>query len=139
MIEERCALPARRRAPVPAEPVREFRFTEADFARVCRLIYRHAGIRLNASKESLVYSRLTRRLRALDLSSFARYLDHVEADAEEFQAFVNALTTNLTAFFRENHHFQKLGGFLETHRERSEIRIWSAAASTPSAGSDTSS
>ncbi|MBI2381808.1 MAG: chemotaxis protein CheR [Gammaproteobacteria bacterium] len=113
-----------------AEPAREFRFTEADFDRVCRLIYRHAGIRLNANKESLVYSRLTRRLRALDLSSFARYLDRVEADAEEFQAFVNALTTNLTAFFRENHHFQKLSGFLENRRDRGELRIWSAAAST---------
>lgn len=109
---------------------REFEFTAADFAEVRRLIYAHAGISLSDAKEDMVYSRLARRLRALGLTRFQDYLRLLKAgDATEWEAFVNALTTNLTAFFREAHHFDILKDFLRTRRER-PITIWSAAAST---------
>ncbi|MFP5410827.1 MAG: chemotaxis protein CheR, partial [Gammaproteobacteria bacterium] len=84
-----------------------FDFTPRDFARVRELIYRQAGISLSESKQEMVYSRLARRLRARNMNSFEQYLDALERgnDADEWQAFTNALTTNLTAFFREAHHF----------------------------------
>jgi chemotaxis protein methyltransferase CheR len=88
---------------------REFAFTDADFARVRTLIHRLAGIALNESKRNMVYSRLTRRLRERRLASFGAYLDLVDSPAgAEREAFVNALTTNLTSFFREPHHFPVL-------------------------------
>lgn len=115
-----------------AAETREFDFTKRDFDRVCKLIHGRAGIALSESKRDMVYSRLARRLRALDLESFAVYLDQLEAgnDGEEWQAFTNALTTNLTSFFREPHHFEKLAEFLEERRDRARIAIWCAAAST---------
>lgn len=107
---------------------REFVFTRADFARVRERIFRLAGISLNDSKFDLVYSRLARRLRVTGLANFERYLRFAESDPVEQREFVNALTTNLTAFFREPHHFEALARFL---RERpAPIRIWCAAAST---------
>ncbi|MCS6944906.1 MAG: CheR family methyltransferase [Sutterellaceae bacterium] len=117
-----------------AEPVRDFVFTAADFERVRRLIYAWAGISLNDSKQNMVYSRLARRLRATGIDSFRTYLDRLESDrafaASERQNFVNALTTNLTAFFREAHHFPVLAEFLRQHASAGELRLWSAAAST---------
>lgn len=116
------------RSGVRAE--REFEFTAQDFAQVRRLIYSHAGITLSEAKVDMVYSRLARRLRARGLNSFQDYLALLNSgDAAEWEAFVNALTTNLTAFFREAHHFDILKDFLRTRRER-PITIWSAASST---------
>lgn len=108
---------------------REFEFTRADFERVKTLIYRRAGITLNDGKEQLVYSRLARRVRLLSLQRFCDYLDRVERGDDEWQPFVNALTTNLTAFFRESHHFDMLTEHLRACSHR-PLRIWSAAAST---------
>lgn len=113
-------------------PSREFQFTADDFERVCKLIYQHAGISLAPVKKDMVYSRLARRLRALNYTSFAEYLAHLERNDEaEWEVFINSLTTNLTSFFREAHHFeiltkhlQKLGG------QGKSIRIWCSAAST---------
>ena len=80
---------------------REFHFTDADFERVRKLIYKHAGISLAPIKRDMVYSRLARRLRALGIASFGEYLAHLEAnDDTERETFVNSLTTNLTSFFR---------------------------------------
>src|SRR3569833_1377299 len=89
---------------------KEFEFTANDFERVRALIYRRAGIALADSKQEMVYSRLARRLRTKGEISFAVYLDALEKnqDAEEWEAFTNALTTNLTSFFREEHHFPLL-------------------------------
>lgn len=116
------------------EAGREYAFTDADFERVRRLIHGRAGISLNASKHNMVYSRLSRRLRALGLGSFDRYLDQLEHDtcfiAAESQEFVNALTTNLTSFFREPHHFPILAEFLQKHRAQPGLRLWCAASST---------
>jgi chemotaxis protein methyltransferase CheR len=117
----------------PVDAAREFVFTTADFQRISKLIYEHAGISLAASKQEMVYSRLARRLRARNLSHFSDYVALLETtkDAAEWEAFVNALTTNLTSFFREPHHFTELTRFLELRRGRADpISIWCAAAST---------
>lgn len=109
---------------------REFDFTVQDFARVRKLIYQHAGISLSEAKTDMVYSRVGRRLRVLGLSTFKEYLDHLENEnnADEWQAFTNALTTNLTSFFREEHHFPILAEHLQSLK--APIRIWCSAAST---------
>lgn len=109
---------------------REFEFTASDFARVRKLIYQQAGISLSEAKTDMVYSRIGRRLRVLDLYSFKTYLDKLEKDndAWEWEAFVNALTTNLTSFFREEHHFPILAEHLVSLKK--PIRIWCSAAST---------
>ncbi len=114
-----------------AENGREFAFTTADFERVRKLIYGRAGISLSPSKREMVYSRLGRRLRALGLSGFSDYLHVLEnGDASEWEAFTNSLTTNLTAFFREEHHFPLLAELLQRHRGNGQIALWCAAAST---------
>ncbi len=111
-------------------PVREFRFTAADFERIRKLIYAHAGISLAPIKQDMVYARLARRLRALGLASFDEYIARLEkGDAREWETFVNSLTTNLTSFFRENHHFEILKQQMATIFRR-PIRIWCSAAST---------
>ena len=110
---------------------REFLFTVADFERVRRLIYERAGIALGEHKQEMVYSRLARRLRALRLACFRTYLDLVEADrSSEWDEFTNALTTNLTAFFREAHHFDTLRERLRGWAVGRRCRIWCAASST---------
>lgn len=116
--------------PARSESLKEFEFTQRDFDRVRGLIYRRAGIALADSKQEMVYSRLARRLRATGLRSFHIYLDKLEAepDSPEWEAFTNALTTNLTSFFREAHHFPILA---EHVRRRGEaVTVWCAASST---------
>jgi chemotaxis protein methyltransferase CheR len=116
---------------IAAAPLaREFDFTAADFERIRKLIYKHAGIALAAVKQDMVYSRLARRLRHHGDRSFAQYLARLEADPAEWEAFVNSLTTNLTAFFREAHHFDILSERLRRMEAGRNIRIWCAAAST---------
>lgn len=102
-----------------------------DFERACFLIKRHAGIALNSTKKSMVYNRLARRLRATGKRGIGEYLDALErGDGGEWQEFVNALTTNLTAFFREAHHFPVLADHLRCLGNRAMINIWCCAAST---------
>jgi chemotaxis protein methyltransferase CheR len=114
-----------------AESGREFVFTAADFERVRKLIYGRAGISLSTSKREMVYSRLGRRLRALGLSDFREYLRLLEnGDGAEWEAFTNSLTTNLTAFFREAHHFPLLADLLQRHKGSGQIALWCSAAST---------
>ena len=109
---------------------REFDFTANDFARVRKLIYQHAGISLSEAKTDMVYSRVGRRLRSVGYSSFKEYLDNLENESnpDEWEAFTNALTTNLTSFFREEHHFPILAEHLLSLKK--PIRIWCSAAST---------
>ncbi|GAB2884118.1 chemotaxis protein methyltransferase [Uliginosibacterium flavum] len=111
---------------------REFEFTPQDFERVRTLIYKHAGISLSPVKQDMVYSRLARRLRANNHKRFAEYLDQLErsGDAAEWEAFVNALTTNLTSFFREAHHFDLLADQMRKSADRRPFKIWCSAAST---------
>ena len=111
--------------------IREFSFSAADFERVRKLIYQHAGISLSPVKQDMVYSRLARRLRATGKASFAEYLDALEKNGgDEWERFVNSLTTNLTSFFREPHHFPILAEHLQKLGTQRPIRIWCSAAST---------
>ena len=115
---------------------REYTYTQADFEKVKKMIYASTGISLSDSKMNMVYSRLARRLRVHSLKSFKEYLNLLEnAGSAEQQEFVNALTTNLTAFFRENHHFDYLTRtlvpeFLQRNRQYRRLRIWSSGCST---------
>ncbi|KRG71026.1 CheR family methyltransferase [Pseudoxanthomonas dokdonensis] len=110
---------------------REFEFGDRDFRRVCQLIHQRVGIALADGKRDMVYGRLSRRLRALGIGSFREYLDRLEREGgDEWQAFTNALTTNLTAFFREPHHFDRLREELHKRAGDGELRLWSCAAST---------
>jgi chemotaxis protein methyltransferase CheR len=111
---------------------REFLYTERDFERVRSLIYKRAGISLSPAKQDMVYSRLARRLRMKNMTLFQQYLDALEnnQDPAEWEAFVNALTTNLTSFFREAHHFEILAENLRKITEKRPIKIWCNAAST---------
>jgi chemotaxis protein methyltransferase CheR len=111
-----------------------YAFDRSDFERVRRLIYASAGISLGEQKLNLVYNRLVHRLRKLHLDSFRAYLDRLEHDplfaSREMPDFVNALTTNLTSFFREGHHFATLAAYLGGPPPRTAPQIWCAASST---------
>jgi chemotaxis protein methyltransferase CheR len=115
---------------IKAESTKEFNFTKSDFERVRTLIYQRAGISLAESKQEMVYSRIARRLRATGLTSFSTYLNELEAGrlGDEWESFVNALTTNLTSFFRESHHFPLLAE--QVRGLKGPITIWCSAAST---------
>ena len=130
---------ARSRAPAAAAaagtmPDQEFTLLPADFERIRALIFRRAGISLQPGKQAMVYSRLSRRLRETGQPSFASYLQWLEggADEAEWQEFVNCLTTNLTSFFREGHHFEALVDDLRARASLNSrpLRLWCNAAST---------
>jgi chemotaxis protein methyltransferase CheR len=112
----------------------EFTFSGDDFQRVQKLIYARAGISLHDGKRAMVYSRLSRRLRETGDRSFADYLNGLErasgpAGEAEWQEFINCLTTNLTSFFREEHHFHELAQIVAPMTDQ-PIRMWCNAAST---------
>ena len=109
---------------------KEFLITQTEFERIRTLLYQHCGIKLNDSKKLMVYSRLGRRLRATGTTSFEEYLDLIEQDqGDEWEAFINSLTTNLTAFFREPHHFPILKEHV-LNLPKKPLRLWCSAAST---------
>jgi chemotaxis protein methyltransferase CheR len=118
------------------ELAHEFELTDSEFKRLRELVHARTGIALSEAKRELVYGRLARRLRKLKLTSFAEYCRLVEsAESEELQELTNAITTNLTAFFRENHHFEQLS--VETlpqiasmRSAMRRVRLWSAGCST---------
>ena len=112
---------------------REFRFSDDNFKRIVSLINKKSGIKLSERKSDMAYARLARRLRALGFEDFDSYLAFVEDNDQESINFTNSLTTNLTHFFRENHHFDYLADvFLPEilSRGQSRVRIWSAGCST---------
>ena len=110
---------------------KSFDFSDADFRRLKKMIFDYAGISLNDNKKPMAYSRLTKRLRQLGLTNFREYLDFVEAsDSVEHVRFINALTTNLTYFFREAHHFTILAEHLQKLHDNKPLTVWSAACST---------
>lgn len=115
---------------------REFAFTDRDFRTLVTLVKERAGITLADHKKNMVYSRLARRLRELKLKSFSDYIEFLTSPEGEVETgnFVNAITTNLTSFFRESHHFDILGEFLKQHAQKHmrgsrRLRIWSAGCS----------
>jgi len=114
-----------------AAAFKSFVFSDADFNRLQRMIFDFSGISLNANKKPMAYSRLTKRLRQLNFSTFGEYLDFVQSSGEdEHVRFINALTTNLTYFFREPHHFPILVDHLQTMTAAEPLVVWSAACST---------
>jgi len=114
--------------------MREFAFDDRDFETIRALVKTSTGINLTPQKRELVYGRLAVRLRALGLRTFREYREIVAADPEEQVRLCNAITTNLTSFFREPHHFEHLRDqFLPAHLDqtaRPRLRIWSAGCST---------
>ncbi len=108
--------------------LKEFAFEKADFIKVQKMLLKKAGIKLSDAKEAMVYSRLARRIRTLNLPSFNAYLAVVDKSEHELEQFINSLTTNLTSFFREPHHFTALAEYLQRHPDVSNI--WCAASST---------
>lgn len=114
----------------------EFVFTAEDFRQIAQILHGHAGIALNEGKAALVYSRLAKRLRTLGLRSFRDYCALIQgADGvDERQAMTAALTTNVTRFFREPHHFdhlrdQVMPDLIQRARAGKPVRLWSAACS----------
>lgn len=122
----------RQEAATDTVPVdREFEWSDHDFKRVQGLIYKRAGISLHDGKHAMVYSRLSRRLRETGHHSFSAYLGWLEShEGDEWQEFINALTTNLTSFFRENHHFEILHKLLQSKPASTRWNAWCSAAST---------
>jgi chemotaxis protein methyltransferase CheR len=120
---------------IPDAP-REFAFSDADFRSLVQLAREHAGIALSDSKRNLVYTRVSRRLRALGFTAFRQYRDYLAENAGELESFINAISTNLTKFFRESHHFdhfrsQVVKPFLSgARRGDGRFRVWSAGCST---------
>jgi len=118
----------------PAE--HEFEFTDSEFKRLREIVHLRTGIALSEAKRELVYGRLARRLRKLNLNSFADYCQLVEgAESTELQELTNAITTNLTSFFREGYHFEQLAKealpYAESKRAGTRrLRLWSAGCST---------
>jgi chemotaxis protein methyltransferase CheR len=119
------------------EVLREFAFSDADFRSLAQLAYEYAGIALADSKRNLVYSRLSRRLRALGLTSFQDYRQYLAENDREIESFINSISTNHTKFFREGHHFDHFrthvavpfvqSGYRSNDRR---LRVWSAGCST---------
>jgi len=115
---------------------REFPMSGSNYKLISGLAYKEAGIVLNDTKQEMVYSRLARRIRELKLKNFDEYLHYVKRDIDnEFRSFLNAITTNLTSFFREDHHFVHLKEVAipllrKVHLNDKRVRIWCSAAST---------
>ena len=116
----------------------EYALSDTEFERIRARLYAVAGISLSDAKRTLVIARLSKILRAFRLPSFNAYVDFLErqGSAEDAQDFVNALTTNLTRFWREEHHFEHLLGYVgdlvhsRTTQSQKRLRIWSAGCST---------
>ncbi|MBH0056891.1 protein-glutamate O-methyltransferase CheR [Pseudoalteromonas sp. SWXJZ94C] len=116
--------------------MKAFLFTDKDFKEIASLVYNACGIVLGEHKREMVYSRLARRIRELKLADFKTYLEYLKKHKDrEFDAFINSITTNLTSFFRENHHFEFIKAqlaptLLKANKQSKRIRIWSAGCST---------
>lgn len=112
---------------------REFTFTEKDFNRLRKISNAHTGIVVTDDKYDMYYSRLVKRVRKLGLGSFAEYVTYLENNEDsEFTPFIDSITTNLTAFFRESHHFDMLRTRLLPNlaHKTNDVRVWSAGCST---------
>lgn len=115
---------------------REFEFSDAHFGRIRDFVTAHTGIVLTDVKKDMVYGRLSKRIRQLFAGSFEAFCDAIDAGDHENQDFlINAITTNLTSFFRENHHFEYLKEaiipeLISQNKITKRMRIWSAGCST---------
>jgi chemotaxis protein methyltransferase CheR len=114
---------------------REFKFTRNDFNLIRAILKQNAGISLSEHKFEMVYSRLARRLRETRHKTVSDYLGFIEENYDEYIQFINALTTNLTYFFRETHHFEFIENHVlkeleHKHLNDKRVRFWSAGCST---------
>jgi chemotaxis protein methyltransferase CheR len=118
---------------------KEFHFSKGHFDKLRSIVTAHSGIVLSDAKQDMVYSRLVRRLRQTGIDNFDEYCqlldDSGDSADSEFTHFINAITTNLTSFFRENHHFEMLANsvlpeIIEKNKYKKRLRIWSAGCST---------
>ena len=110
---------------------REFPFSDEQFRSIAERVYRFSGIKLPEAKREMVYARLARRLRSLGLASFDDYLRYLDLEPAEWEHCTNALTTNVTAFYREEHHFGILAEHARaTARAGETFRVWSAGCSS---------
>jgi chemotaxis protein methyltransferase CheR len=116
--------------PYAAAPLAGATVSRADFARICKLLYDVAGIKLTDGKEGLVVSRLGKRIRELNLDGFPAYLDRVQSDPAEQRDMIDRLTTNKTSFFRESAHFEFLRNTALPQWGGREVTIWSAGCSS---------
>ncbi|HXF78231.1 MAG TPA: CheR family methyltransferase [Usitatibacter sp.] len=120
-------------AAMPETPVaapREFPFSAEQFRVISDRIYRFSGIRLPEAKREMVYARLARRLRLLGLHSFDDYVRYLDLEPAEWEHCTNALTTNVTSFYREEHHFDSLAEYASALPASRPVRVWSAGCST---------
>lgn len=114
---------------------KEFEFTQKHFDFVAGLVKNKSGIVLASHKKDMAYGRLVRRIRALNMNDFDEYCSYIgdPNNSDELMEFVNAITTNLTRFFREEHHFDHLADLLKKYNKQkmnSQLRIWSSACSS---------
>jgi chemotaxis protein methyltransferase CheR len=137
IIERKATAALPSKEPAVADAMREFAFSDLDFRSLAQLAYEHAGIVLPEAKRNLVYGRLSRRLRALELTTFRDYREYLATHEGELQSFINSLSTNHTKFFRESHHFDHLRSQLAAPFSHSgnrtgsrRLRIWSAGCSS---------
>jgi len=118
------------------EREKEFHFSDKEFKFISKLVGERTGIVLSDAKRQMVYGRLSRRLRQLKLTKFSDYCDMLTSGHEgELIEFTNAITTNLTAFFRENHHFEHLTStvlpdLIKKNAHTKRLRVWSAGCSS---------
>ncbi len=123
--------------PAVAAPNREFDLSDTDFQTLTRLAYEYAGIALAETKQNLIYSRLSRRLRALRLETFSDYCEYLTGNASEVENFINSISTNHTKFFRESHHFDHFRAHVAApfaqaaaRKPGQRLRVWSAGCSS---------
>ncbi|MDX1949462.1 MAG: protein-glutamate O-methyltransferase CheR [Rickettsiales bacterium] len=123
--------------PLSLQTEREFDFNDDDFKLIARIVFEKTGIHLAPHKKNMVYSRIAKRIRRLNLNSFSEYCTLITSnnDGGEMMDFINAVTTNLTHFFREIHHFKHLAeaALPEAIKQNSSfkrLRIWSAGCSS---------
>jgi chemotaxis protein methyltransferase CheR len=115
--------------------MRDFEYTPDDFEVLRSLSNQHSGILVPDDKFDMFYSRLSKRVRLLGFNTFKQYCQYLPGHPEEFTEFINAITTNLTSFFREKHHFEFLARtiipeLLKKNQSSKEIKVWSAGCST---------
>ncbi len=107
---------------------------ESEFEIICRMVYEQTGIKLSAHKKVMVQSRLAKRLKQIACTDFARYIKMTRLNAEERAIMFNLITTNVTKFFRESHHFDFLQNYLPQYLAGSKssktLKIWSAGCSS---------
>lgn len=113
-----------------SELFKEIELSDKDFETITQIVHKKLGIVLGEHKKSMVYRRLSKRITELGMSSFGEYIKFLATNDNEFSTLANAITTNLTSFFRENHHFEHLKGYISEHIKRKRsLRIWSAGCS----------